>query len=295
MLLAYSYNIINLVHLIRSSVRDPMYEMVDLSLNEPSNDMSATSKHKPLQQTSDTDTKNDSYDHTSENRIVPSPSKCCHPTEYLTSITSEHAEAKLSEVQTDNNYQPMIPPPAQQNMVSSDYQSLTQAKSSVVNRADEENTYCELVNLSVNNPSKNTSSMNKHEPLLQTFCTPTNKQLIVTNLALNHSSASVKSSDKDNTHQQPSLAHVHVSTVPTKHQSLTQCESIAVVRHAVLEQYNDCRSRKCIRDCIPMYIFSAVYFLYFLQALFVSDFTSKTPNKDQQVEQPFFCPFVYVL
>ena len=41
----------------------------------------------------------------------------------------------------------------------------------------------------------------------------------------------------------------------------------AVVRHAVLEQYNDCRSWKFIRGYIPMYIFAAVYFLYFLQAL----------------------------
>ena len=59
----------------------------------------------------------------------------------------------------------------------------------------------------------------------------------------------------------------------------------AVVRHAVLIQYNDCRSRKSIRGCIPMYIFSAVYFLYFVQALIVSDITSRTPNKDKQVEQ----------
>ena len=68
-----------------------------------------------------------------------------------------------------------------------------------------------------------------------------------------------------------------------------------VVRHAVLQQYNDCRYRKSIRGCIPMYIFATVYFLYFLQALFVSDFTSRTPNKDKQVDQPFHCLFVQVL
>ena len=186
-----------------------MYEMVDISLNEPSNDMSATNEHEPLQETSDTVTKKNSCDHTSENCIVQSsPSKCCYTAEYLTPITSDHTQAKSSEVQTDNTYQALIPPQAQQNMVSSYYQSLTQAKSSVVNRADEENTYCELVNLSVNNQTKNSSSMNKHEPLLQTFCTPTNKQLIVTNLALNHSSV-LKATDEYNTHQQPSLAHVH--------------------------------------------------------------------------------------
>ena len=72
-------------------------------------------------------------------------------------------------------------------------------------------------------------------------------------------------------------------------------DSYPVVRHAVLEQYNYCRSRKSIRGYIPMYIFAAVYFLYFLQALFVSDFTSRTPNKDKQVEQPFHCRFVQVL
>ena len=56
-----------------------------------------------------------------------------------------------------------------------------------------------------------------------------------------------------------------------------------------------CRSRKFVFGNIPMYNFSAVYFLYFLQALFVSDFTSRTPNKDEQIEQPFHCLFVQVL
>ena len=120
-----------------------MYEMVDLSLNEPSNDTSAT-----LQQTSDNVTKNNLCDHASENRIVPSsPSKCCHPAEYLTPITSDHSQAKSSEVQTDNTYQALIPPQAQQNMVSSEYQSLMQAKSSVVNTTGEENTYQPLIPL----------------------------------------------------------------------------------------------------------------------------------------------------
>ena len=36
-------------------------------------------------------------------------------------------------------------------------------------------------------------------------------------------------------------------------------------------------------------------FICFLPALYRSSFTSKTPNKDQQVEQPFYCPFVQVL
>ena len=55
------------------------------------------------------------------------------------------------------------------------------------------------------------------------------------------------------------------------------------------------RSRKFVFGNIPMYNFSAVYFLYFLLALFVSDFTSRSPNKDKQVEEPFHCLFVLVL
>ena len=65
-------------------------------------------------------------------------------------------------------------------------------------------------------------------------------------------------------------------------------ELVTVVRPAVLNQYNDCRYRKSIRDYIPMYIFSAVCFLHFLQAVFLSDFTSRSPNKDQQVKQLFY-------
>ena len=52
------------------------------------------------------------------------------------------------------------------------------------------------------------------------------------------------------------------------------------------------RSRKYVFGYIAMYNFSAVYFLYFLQALFVSDFTSRTPNKDEQVKQLTYCRFV---
>ena len=88
------------------------------------------------------------------------------------------------------------------------------------------------------------------------------------------------------------LAH-YVSGYVTKAERSSMQET--VVRHAVLQQYNDCRYRKSIRGCIPMYIFAAVYFLYFLQALFVSDFTYRSPNKDKQVEQPFHCRLVQVL
>ena len=146
-LLAYSNNNINqLLHLIRSSVRDPMYEMVDLSLNEPS--MSATNKHEPLQPTSDTVTKKGSCDYTSDNRVVhSSPSRSCHAAEYLTPITSDNTPAKSSEVQTDTTYQALILPHAQQKTVSSEYQSLMQAKSSVVNTTNEENTYQPLIPL----------------------------------------------------------------------------------------------------------------------------------------------------
>ena len=93
-----------------------------IPLNEPSNDTSTTNKHEPLQKTPDTDTKNNSCGHTSENCIVhSSPSNSCHPAEYLTPITSDHTQAKSSEVQTDNTYQSLIPPQAQQKTVSTQH------------------------------------------------------------------------------------------------------------------------------------------------------------------------------
>ena len=74
----------------------------------------------------------------------------------------------------------------------------------------------------------------------------------------------------------------------------TRCDPIS--KEAVksllqpLGQRSICRrSRKFVFGYIPMYNFSPVYFLYFLQALFLSDFTSRTQNKDQQVEQLYYC------
>ena len=84
-----------------------------------------------------------------------------------------------------------------------------------------------------------------------------------------------------------SFKHVGICTIV-----LYRGTKSAVVRHAVLEQYNDCRYRKSIRGSIPMYVFAAVYVLYFLQALIVSLFTSRTPNKDKEVEQRFYRLFI---
>ena len=41
--------------------------------------------------------------------------------------------------------------------------------------------------------------------------------------------------------------------------------------------------------------FLATLFLCVLQALYRTPFISRTPNKDQKVEQCFFCQFVQVL
>ena len=66
----------------------------------------------------------------------------------------------------------------------------------------------------------------------------------------------------------------------------------SAVRPAVRVQYNYCRSRKSVRGHISMYNLHPVYIPYFLQVLSLPYFTSTTPNKDQQKEQLFYCPFV---
>ena len=63
---------------------------------------------------------------------------------------------------------------------------------------------------------------------------------------------------------------------------------------AVLNTYKCYRYRKCIRCYIPMHEI-IVYLLCFLPALYRSTFTSRTPNKDQKVEQLFYFPFIQVL
>ena len=56
---------------------------------------------------------------------------------------------------------------------------------------------------------------------------------------------------------------------------------------------NCCRYRKSIFDCVPMHNYFAVYLLCFLRALYWPSFTSKTPNKNQEVEQLFYCLSVW--
>ena len=66
----------------------------------------------------------------------------------------------------------------------------------------------------------------------------------------------------------------------------------SVVRPAVLNMYKCCRSRKCIRWHIPMHAIFAVFYLFFLPVLSRPSLTSRTLNKDQKIEQLFYCPVV---
>ena len=50
--------------------------------------------------------------------------------------------------------------------------------------------------------------------------------------------------------------------------------------------------RKSIQGHIPTYNFLAVFFLSFIQALDLSYFTSRTPHKNQQVEQLLYSLFI---
>ena len=61
----------------------------------------------------------------------------------------------------------------------------------------------------------------------------------------------------------------------------------AVVTPAVQNTYKPCRSRKCIRGHIPMHAIFAVFYLFFLPDLSRLSFTSRTPDKDQKIEQLF--------
>lgn len=63
---------------------------------------------------------------------------------------------------------------------------------------------------------------------------------------------------------------------------------LEVIMPAVQNTYIRCRSRKCIECYSNTHKF---LLLSFLQALYWSSFTSKTPNKDHMVEQLFFCLF----
>ena len=67
-----------------------------------------------------------------------------------------------------------------------------------------------------------------------------------------------------------------------------------VVKPAVLNTYKRCRSRKCIRGHIPMHAILAVFIYFFIPVLSRPSFTSRTPNKNQKIEQLFYCPMVQI-
>ena len=84
------------------------------------------------------------------------------------------------------------------------------------------------------------------------------------------------------------LAHaVHASRVKNPY---------AVVTPVVPNTYKPCRSRNCIRGHIPMYAIFAVFYLLsvFLPVLSRPSFTSRTPNKDQKIEQVFYFLLIQV-
>ena len=158
--------------LFRSLVQVPMYEIIDLPSIEPIND---TSSSKPLQHTSDVITKRDSCSHASENVIDNFPtSNPGDPAEYIKPTTTDKRQARSSEVEADNTYQPLIPPQAQQATVSSEYQSLMGPKLSVVTTTDEENTYQPLIPLRAHRNTASSSTeyqsltqLREHPPPLQ--------------------------------------------------------------------------------------------------------------------------------
>ena len=69
---------------------------------------------------------------------------------------------------------------------------------------------------------------------------------------------------------------------------VVQNTRITVVKPAVQNMYKPCRSRKYIRGHIPMHAFFAVFIYFFIHVLSRSCFTSRTPDKDQKIEQLFY-------
>ena len=69
----------------------------------------------------------------------------------------------------------------------------------------------------------------------------------------------------------------------------------AVVKPEVQKTYKPYRSRKCIRGHIPMHEIFAVFICIFIPVLSRPSFTSRTPDKDQKIEQLFYFLLVQVL
>ena len=61
-----------------------------------------------------------------------------------------------------------------------------------------------------------------------------------------------------------------------------------VIKPAVQIPYKPCRYRKYIWDNIPMHAIFCCFYLLFHTVLSRSYFTSRTPDKDQKIEQLFY-------
>ena len=98
------------------------------------------------------------------------------------------------------------------------------------------------------------------------------------------------------------MHHLTQSSMPIKSIMLlvliTQCQYVVASNNAFFAYFsfhrteqplgqwsNCCKYRKFIIGHIPMRNYFAVYFLCFLLALYWSSFISKTPNKNQEIEQ----------
>ena len=77
--------------------------------------------------------------------------------------------------------------------------------------------------------------------------------------------------------------------------SILSTELLAVVKPVVQNMYKCWRSRKCIQGHIPMHVIFAVFIYFFIPVLSRPSFTSRTPNKDQKIEQLFYCPVAKAL
>ena len=68
----------------------------------------------------------------------------------------------------------------------------------------------------------------------------------------------------------------------------------SVLKLAVQNTCKAYRSRKCIQGHIPMHAIFAVFIYFFIHVLSRSCFTSRTPDKDQKIEQLFYFLLVQV-
>ena len=72
-------------------------------------------------------------------------------------------------------------------------------------------------------------------------------------------------------------------------------EDIAVVRPAVLNTYNVADPGSASGATFQCMQFFTVFIYFFIPVLSTPSFTSRTPNKDQKIEQLFYLLLVQVL